>query len=127
MRQQGDSLHDCAADSADLGAASGSSAGAQDRPTFAQGGHSGSSGAGLASSAGLSGGGEHGRSLGIGPASSTGLSGGAGGGSGGGDARKVRAKDRLLALSYIAKRNSYNRFERAPTIWTLICCCLVPR
>ena len=129
MRQQGDCLHDCAADSVGLGAASGSSAGAQDRPTSAQGGHSGSSGAGPASSAGLGGGGEHSGSSGVGPASSTGLGSGAGGGSGGGDAWKVTAKGRLLALSisFIAKRKFYNRLERAPTVWTLICCCHVPR
>ena len=103
VRQQGDSLHDCATDSVGLGAASGSSAGAQDRPTSAQGGHSGSPGAGPSSSAGLGGGREHCGSSGIGPASSTGLGGGAGGGSG---AWKMRAKGRLLALSilHIAKR-----------------------
>ena len=55
MRQQGDCHHDYATDSVGLGAASGSSAGAQGRPTSAQGGHSGSSGAGPASSAGLGG------------------------------------------------------------------------
>ena len=126
MRQQGEGIYDCAADSVGLGAASGSPAGAQDRPTSAQGGHSGSSGAGTVSSAGLSGGEEHGGSSGIGPASSTGLGGGAGGGSG---AWKVRAKGRLLALSisYVAKSKFYNRLERAPTVWTLVCCCLIPR
>ena len=114
VRQQGDYLHDCATDSGGLGAASGSSAGAQDRPTSAQGGHNGSSGAGPASSAGLGGRGEHGGSSGIGPASSTRLGGGAGGGSG---TWKVRAKGRLLALSisYITKRKFYNGLERAPT------------
>ena len=129
VRQQGVCLHDCATDSVGLGAASGSSAGAQDRPTSAQGGHSGSSGAGPASSAGLGGGGEHGGSSGIGPASNTGLGGGAGGGSGGGGAWKVRAKGRLLPLSilYIAKRKFYNRLDRAPTVWTWTRCCLVPR
>ena len=88
MHQQGDCLHDCAADSVGLGAASGSSVGAQDRLLR------GSSGAGPASSAGLGGGGEHSGSSGVGPASSTGLGSGAGGGSGGGDAWKVTAKGR---------------------------------
>ena len=58
------------------GAASGSLAGVQDRPTSTRGEHSGSSCAGPASSAGLGGGGEHGGYFGVGPASSAGSGGG---------------------------------------------------